>query len=302
MRKIDKSIPQINQSFSNFLNNHNNVILKLYNIVASFKETSLGYKIPDTFKYSKKYPPHRSNYKYTDKLFIGCILYVALYSSSWSSFIGPIPGKQVHKKFMEYSSMGIFKQFFNDAVEKYLMNENKIDNLSVDSTIIHNRHCKELKYKVPYLKNKKCVKLSTVVDSKGTPLYVSINDSGIHDSKILIKDFPKLIKNRIIKRKIYKDTTLLADKGYDTQLVRDLLNISKMKHIIPYNKRNTKDPSKIKLLTEEQKKIYKKRVKVENLFGNIKRYPKINIVYDKTLHSYTNIVYLVLGRVTFNRC
>src|SRR4029078_1184367 len=105
----------INQSFSNFLNKHERIILKLFDLIKSFKND-----IPNTYKYSLKYPPKRSNYKYTDKLFIGCILYIILNNSSWISFIVPIPGKQVHKKFKEYCKMNYFKKFFNKSIKEYL--------------------------------------------------------------------------------------------------------------------------------------------------------------------------------------
>ena len=87
----------INQSFSNFLNKHEKVIPKLLDKVKSFKKN-----IPNTYKYSLKYPRPRKIYKYTDKLFIGCILYIALNNYSWTSFIVLIPGKQVHKRFKEH--------------------------------------------------------------------------------------------------------------------------------------------------------------------------------------------------------
>ncbi len=77
---------KFNKTFSNFLNKHEQFILKLYNIIASFKKN-----IPNTYQYSEKYLPPRSNYKYTDKLFIGCILYVSLNNYSWTSSITPIP-------------------------------------------------------------------------------------------------------------------------------------------------------------------------------------------------------------------
>lgn len=76
----------INPLFSKFLNKHEEITLKLFEIKL-FKKN-----IPNTYKYSKKYPPRRKGYKYTDKLFIGCILYIAINNYSWTAFIGPIEG------------------------------------------------------------------------------------------------------------------------------------------------------------------------------------------------------------------
>jgi hypothetical protein len=290
----------INQSFSDFLKKHERIILKLFDIIKTFKKN-----IPNTYKYSLKHPPLKSNYKYTDKLFIGCILYITLNNSSWTSFIGPIPGKQVHKKFREYSLKNCFEKLFKTSIEEYLctikMKKNNKNIISTDTSNIYNRNCEELIHKNPYMKNKKCIKISTFVDSRGCPLNISINDSITHDSKIFINDFNKIIDNKDIKKKFNKNTLILADKGYDSKNVRNIIRKSKMDHIIAYNRRNTKNKSKIRKLTKYQKKIYKKRIKVEHYFGIIKRYPKINVIYEKSLSSYYNILLLVSSLIIINR-
>lgn len=288
----------INQSFSNFLNKHEPIILKLFDIVKLFKEN-----IPNTYKYSTKYPSPRSNYKYTDKLFIGCILYVVLNNSSWISFIGPIPGKQVHKKFKEFIKMNCFNKLFQQSIKEYLCTDSleKTKIISTDTTNIYNKNCKELKHKNPYLKNKRSAKISSFVDYNGSPLTISISDSNESDCKLFDKEFNKLINNNIIKEKFNKKCIILADKGYDTRTIREKIYKSKMKCIIPFNKRNTKNKSKIKELNENEKKIYKKRIKVEHYFSIIKKYPKINCVYEKSLSSYLNIVLLVSSMILINR-
>ena len=296
MKKIEYKKLHFEKSFSDFLNKYDKIILKLFNIVASFKK-----HCPNTYQYSIKFPPLRSNFKYTDKLFIGCILHVSLNSSSWNSFIGPIPGKQIHKKFMEYSKLGVFKQLFNDAIKEYSDKSNNFDLISTDTSTIHNKNCTELRHKIPYLKNKKCLKISTIVDSIGTPLCFSIHDSGNNDCKIFNKDFIEVVSNKRIFRKFNKKTTLLADKGYDTRAIRNKIKESKIKCIISCNNRRTIDPNKKRYLTDSESLIYKKRVKVEHLFGIIKRHPKINCVYEKTLRSYENLLFLVASKIILFR-
>jgi len=53
---------------------------------------------------------------------------------------------------------------------------------------------------------------------------------------------------------------LFADKGYCSQLTRDILNKNNIHPIIDYNNRNTKDKSKIKCLSKEEFKLYTKRI------------------------------------------
>ena len=38
-------------------------------------------------------------------------------------------------------------------------------------------------------------------------------------------------------------------------------------------------------LTDNDKRIYKNRIKVDHFYVVIKRYPKINCIYEKTLES-----------------
>ena len=58
---------------------------------------------------------------------------------------------------------------------------------------------------------------------------------------------------------------------------------------------------KIKSLTDDETKIYKKRIRVEHFYGIIKRYPKINNVYEKSIDSYFNLVLLVSSMILVNR-
>jgi len=50
----------------------------------------------------------------------------------------------------------------------------------------------------------------------------------------------------------------MTDVGYDTSILRKSLNNIFLKVIISFNKKNTKDTKKIKNLTNENKKEYKK--------------------------------------------
>lgn len=288
----------INQSFSNFLNKHEKIILKLFDIVKSFKKN-----IPNTYKFSLKYPPLRKIYKYTDKLFIGCILYVALNNYSWNSFIGPIPGKQVHKRFKEYCKKDLFNTLLKSSIKEYLCTDSmeKVKLMSIDSTTIFNKSCNEIENRNPYYKNKKCAKITAIVDSNGTPIGLTINDGIKHDSGLFNEVFDNTINNKDINKNFNKMTTILADKGYDSKAIRRKIKTSKIKAIIAYNKRNCKDKTKIKSLTENEKNIYKKRIKVEHYFGIIKKYPKINCIYEKTLISYFNLILLVSSMILINR-
>jgi hypothetical protein len=77
----------INKQFSRFLEKYDYFVDKLFHKLKLFKND-----IVNAYVFSSKDPPKRKNYKYTDKLFLGCILYIVLNNCSWTSFIGPIDG------------------------------------------------------------------------------------------------------------------------------------------------------------------------------------------------------------------
>ena len=260
-------------------------------------------KIFQILKYSSKYPPPSKIYKYTDKLFIGCILYVTLNNSSRTSFIGPIPGKQVHKKFKEYCRKGLFKALLKTTVKEYLCTDamEKTQIISIDSTTIFNKNCNEIESRNPYYKNKKCVKITAIVDANGTSLTYPLVKGINHDSKLFNEAFDGMINNNDISKNFNTTTTILADKGYDSKAIREKIKKSKIKCIISHDKRNCKDKSKMKSLTDQEKIIYKNRVKVEHYFGIIKKYPKINCIYEKSIQSYLNLLLLVSLMILINR-
>ena len=116
----------------------------------------------------------------------------------------------------------------------------------------------------------------------GSPLIYSIVESTVHDSNIGLQDIHKLTKNKIIKNSL-KDTKgypyLLADSGYDSNKIREKLDSMNIKHVIKPNNRRRK--KKIKKIPKRHRKKYRKRIKIEHLFGIIKRHPKINCIYEK---------------------
>ena len=67
--------------------------------------------------------------------------------------------------------------------------------------------------------------------------------------------------------------------------------------IIAYNKRNTNDITKIKKLTRDEKTIYKKRIKIENLNSWIKKNKRLYTFNEKTIHNYKSFLYLAFLKI-----
>ena len=267
-------------------------------------ETLKNYKpnIVNAYQYSDQNTPPNPRYKYTDKLYLGCIFYVLLYGSTWESFIGPIPGKQLNKRHHEYIKYGLYKTFFENSLKKYLKTHD-VKYLSIDSSILNNKNCIELGKNLPINKNRKGVKLDVIVDDNGSPLVSSIVESTTHDSNIGLEDINKLVNHPIIKKSLESTNGhpyLLADSGYDSNKIKDKLAKAKIKHIIRPNNRGRKYKRKRKIL-KRHKNQFRKRIKVENFFGIIKRHPKVNCIYEKTIRSFENLLLFLFGSILVNR-
>ena len=84
----------------------------------------------------------------------------------------------------------------------------------------------------------------------------------------------------------------IADKGYCSSKIRNLLIAKNILPIIPFNRRNTKDKNKINKLTKNEKNRYKKRIKIEHIFSNLKSNHKLENRYEKYIDNYKGLLYL----------
>lgn len=76
-----------------------------------------------------------------------------------------------------------------------------------------------------------------------------------------------------------KAKTLLADKGYDADWFRDALAQRKITACIP-SRANRKAP------ISHDPVLYKKRHKIENMFGRLKDWRRIHTRYDRCAHTF----------------
>lgn len=291
--------PDIPKALMKFFDKYDNVISKMFSIVKTIKPN-----IVDSYYYSKENPPVNPKYKYTEKLYIGCIFWIIKYGSIWDSFIGPIPGKQLNKRHHEYLLHDVYDTFFNKSLQKYLRTH-KLKYLSLDATVINNKYNIETVKHIPINKNRRGLKESTIVDDKGSPLTKPIlYDSAKHDSAIAIENIDELLNNKLITDALKKTdghTYFLADSAYDSKNIRDELISDNIIPIIQPNNRRTKDRKKLRRLNKKQYKKYKKRLVVENFFAIIKKHPKINCVYEKQIYSFQGLLTFLFGSLLLNR-
>lgn len=134
------------------------------------------------------------------------------------------------------------------------------------------------------------MKLSLITNEKGIPLNIDLFKGNLNDINIFNKQLDKL-DTKLLNN---KSTIFMADAGYDSIKLRKRLNDIFYKLIIPFNKRNTKDENKIKTLTNEEKKLYKSRIAIENTFLKIKKNRRLEIVYEKKYKNFWSLIYLSL--------
>ncbi len=78
-------------------------------------------------------------------------------------------------------------------------------------------------------------------------------------------------------------TTLIADKGYDSNEFRDALEAKGIAPCIPPRKNRRKTIAFDKVL-------YKQRHKIENMFGRLKDWRRISTRYDRCAHTFFSAI------------
>lgn len=124
-------------------------------------------------------------------------------------------------------------------------------------------------------------KVTVVCDENLNPIEFQIDSGNRSDMKI----------GEEIIEGVDKGTIMVADKGYNSEKIRDKLRNRKIRPVIPY-KSNSKKRRKI-----SSKKLYKKRNVIERFFLKIKKFRRVNTRYDKlslTFQSFVVISFICL--------
>jgi hypothetical protein len=116
----------------------------------------------------------------------------------------------------------------------------------IDSVTVPNKNNSDLTGTYNY-KGKKGVKVTHITNDIGFPIVASIDSGNDNDAKIgykIIKDNVNILKDN--------NVTIITDKGYDSQNIRDYVYANGFSVIIPKNVRRT-DNVKIKKIKQTEK-------------------------------------------------
>jgi transposase len=191
-----------------------------------------------------------------------------LYYGSWRS---------VHQRFKRWTDKGIFQDLFESNHSNADM-----ESVMIDATIIRAHACS-----AGYEKNSGerealgrskggfTSKIHAVVDSLGNPLKFIITPGQRND----ITQGAELVKE-------FKNTTVIADKGYDSDALVNLINDNNSNAVIPPKKNR-------KVQRGYDKHVYKERHLIECFFGKIKHFRRIFSRFDKTVKSFMGFLNFV---------
>lgn len=226
------------------------------------------------------------------------ILYVLKTGISWRDLKSVINWNSVYKVYCKLVRFNILEKSYNSLLSQYLSKskQSKLNCILTDTTFINNKNGSELIGYNTFYSRKKGTKISLITDSKGIPIDVKCYKGNMYDSNIL-EDQLETIGNSPIgdNHNTQYKKHFLADAGYDSNKIREKLKSLGYTPLIARNKRNNR--RKIPKMAKKDKKVFKKRIKVEHTFGKIKSNKRILNRYDKKIANFIGFVYLALIKI-----
>ena len=128
--------------------------------------------------------------------------------------------KTIHKKFIKWTRLGVFKQLMKFARKNYQKRNSKNNWYCFDTTLKKAPFAK-FGGKNPTDRAKRGIKHAILVDRKGAPLFVYVAPANKHDSKLFEPVFKQMRKSKKIR-------IIAADSAFD---VRKLYTQCKDKNI-----------------------------------------------------------------------
>lgn len=117
-------------------------------------------------------------------------------------------------------------------------------------------------------------KIHLAVDGYGLPIDFTITSGSTHDCKAA----PELIA------KLPQAEAMIADKGYDSELIRGLIVAKGSRVVIPRRRNSRKGNDDL------DKGLYRYRHLVENAFARLKQFRALATRFDKLKRNYENVV------------
>lgn len=240
--------------------------------------------------------PH-FNTKFTLSSIIDEILFILKTGISWRNLRSPINWNTIYFHHLRFVRFDIYKKTYDNILSFYLNKISFINGIIVDSSFFQNRFGKNNIARNKYFKNKNCCKISILNDLNGIPFSVISARGNLHDITIFEehkKDINRLSDFLPNNNSIYS----LADKAYSSKFINSYFSSKNIKVLIPPKKIKNKQ---LKIFNLKQKKIYKNRLIVEHLFKDIKRFNRVDIIYDSKHSTFLSFIYLSISSICITK-
>ena len=249
----------------------------------------MHYLIKDTeFEQIMKYLIHVKGIHRKDgqklRLFIEAVCYACRSGCQWRllpTYYGN--WRAIHKRFMQWSKRGLWKQLF-----EYAKIDPDNDYTMIDATIVRAHPCaagygKDSQEREALGRSRGgfTTKIHATVDGLGNPLEFILTPGQRSD----ISQAEALSAN-------LSDTALIGDKAYDCDDYIDFLTNKNCEAVIP-PKNNRLSPR------DYDKHIYKERHAIECFFNKIKHFRRIFSRFEKMAQSFLSLVYFVGALIWF---
>jgi len=183
--------------------------------------------------------------------------------------------KTAYNRFNRWSKKGLWQNFFFD-----LRKEIDKEWVFIDGSYVRcHQHASGARRvfdrAIGQSRGGNTTKIHLCVDSHGNPLDFKVTGGNVHDSQVA---------NDLIEV-IQEAQYFIADKGYDSQEIRDKAIEHGMKAIIPKRK-NAKQPN-----PDFDSYLYKLRHLVENAFARLKQFRSIATRYEKLARNFKSMLY-----------
>jgi DDE family transposase len=233
--------------------------------------------------------------KYTNHDYLLGILEIFEKFTYWRTYEGQIKWKTLNDKFNYWCNHNIFNKIHKHLLSKYLK-KNKTKKLKyqiIDSTSIANKQGSKFVKHNGFTGRKRYIKVSSITDIFGIPLGIYIFPGSESDINTISDTIDKIPIDTDTKKHCnnnrYKQY-LLADSGYCSKDNRLVLKELGYNPLIWFNIRNTRDETKITKFNKKQTIKYIQRKIIESSFAWLKKFPKINCLYEKNISSFYGFI------------
>ena len=124
-------------------------------------------------------------------------------------------------------------------------------------------------------------KIHTVVDTSGLPLRFALSPGQAHDSTLA---------GALLDDRLPPDSFVLADKAYDAEWIREMIEAQDAVPIIP-ERRGAKTPHAFSRV------LYRLRNRVERFFNKLKQFRRIATRYEKLAANYLAMIKIATIRI-----